>query len=240
VKTVQQTLACILLASVASLAVYSVLLVRAATWAVAALPNEIRSARSALIGEIAATRADLMQQIADSRSDLLTRSERQADALRHDVMTETAALRTTADRRLGDTLARVDTALATADSLRQDLKPSLDSAAAITAQFNGALPLYLDCDHNPDCLFNRYAGVSQSIERATLNFGQMSQDVRGALPPMLHTWNQIGDDVSGAAKNMDGITADVHTITTAAAKPKSFWGKVWAAITVASRFAGLL
>jgi len=60
------------------------------------------------------------------------------------------------------------------------------------------------------------------------------------LPPMLRTWSRIGVDVSGTAANVDGITADVHTMTTAAAKPKSFWGKVWAGVTVASRFAGLL
>jgi hypothetical protein len=239
-KTIKQTLACILLAAAASLAVYSVLLVRAATWAVAALPNEVRTTRSALIGEIAATRVDLMNQIAASRRDLLVRTEREANAIRHDVMTEAAAIRTTTDRRLGDTLTRVDTALATVDSLRQDLKPSLDHTATITAQVNDALPLYLDCDHNPDCVFNRYVGVSKGVEHAAQNFGEMSQDVRSALPPMLHTWSQIGADVSGTARNVDGITADVHIMTTAATKPKTFWGKVWAAITVTSRFAGLL
>src|SRR5580692_11685724 len=238
-KTIQQTLACILLAAVASLAVCSVLLVRAATWAVAALPNEIQATRSALIGEVAATRIDLTQQIAASRRDLLSRTEREADALRKDVMTEAAAVRITADRRLGDTLSRVDTALATVDSLRRDLKPSFDHTAAITAQVNDSLPMYLDCDHNPDCVFNRYVGVSKGVERASANFGQMSQDVRGVLPPMLDTWSQIGAGVSGVTRNVDGITADVHTMTTAATKPKSFWGKVWAGITVTSRFAAL-
>jgi hypothetical protein len=228
-KTLQQTLACILLAAVASLAVCGVLLVRAATRAVAALPIEIRAAR-----------VDLIEQIAAARRDLLARTEREADALRRDIKAEADALRTTADRRLGDTLARVDTALTTVDSLRRDLEPSLDGAAAITAQVSDALPLYLDCDHNPDCVFNRYVGVSKGVERASENFGQMSQDVRGALPPMLRTWTRIGIDVSATTKNVDGITADIHTVTTAAAKPKSFWGKVWAGITVASRFAGVL
>src|SRR5580692_11227041 len=173
-KTIQQTLACILLAAVASLAVCSVLLVRAATWAVAALPNEIQATRSALVGEIAATRIDLTTQIAAARRDLLARTEREADALRKDVIAEASEVRITADRRLGDTLSRVD-------SVRQDLKPSLDHTAAITAQVNDALPLYLDCDHNPDCAFNRFQGTSKAIERASANFGQMSQDVRGAL-----------------------------------------------------------
>jgi hypothetical protein len=155
-------------------------------------------------------------------------------------MTEASKVRITADRRLGDTLSRVDTALTTVDSLRLDLKPSLDHTAAITAQVDDALPLYLDCDHNPDCTFNRFVGVSKGVERASVNLGQMSQDVRGALPPMLKTWSQIGIDASATTENVDGITADVHTMTTIAAKPKTFWGKVWAGLVVTSRFAGLM
>jgi hypothetical protein len=239
-KTLQQTLACILLAAVASLAVCGVLLVRAATRVVAALPTEIQATRVALSDQVAATRVGLMGQIAAARRDLLVRTEREADALRRDIKAEADAVRSTADQRLGDTLSRVDTALTTVDSLRHDLKPSLDGAAAIAAQVSDALPLYLDCDHNPDCVFNRYVGVSKGVERASENFGEMSQDVRGALPPMLRTWTQIGNGVSATTKNVDGITADIHTVTTAAAKPKSFWGKVWAGVTVASRFAGLL
>lgn len=205
-KTIQQTLACILLAAGASLAVYCGLLVRAVTGAVTALPKEIQATRSALIGEIAATRVNLMKEIAASRRDLLVLTEREAEALRRDVMTEAEAVRTTTNRRLGDTLSRVDTALATVDSLRQDLKPVIDRTAAITAQVNDALPLYLDCDHNQDCVFNRYVGVSKGVERASLNFGQMSQDVRGALPPMLHTWSQIGANVSATAGNINRLT----------------------------------
>ena len=38
-------------------------------------------------------------------------------------------------------------------------------AASVVAQVNDSAPLYLDCDHNPDCLFNRYVGVSVAIEK---------------------------------------------------------------------------
>jgi len=111
-----------------------------------------------------------------------------------------------ADRRLGDTLARADTALGTVEALRLDLKPVLDNSAAITAQVNASLPLFLDCDHNVDCVFNRYVGASRGIERAALNFGQMTQDQRDALPKMLLTWQQIGADVSGTAGNLNRLT----------------------------------
>jgi hypothetical protein len=206
VKTLQQTLVCALLAALTSLAVYAILLLRATTATVAAIPRELQSSREALIGEADAARKDLTNQIAAARGDVLLRSERQIAGLRADVMTQAAATLSTADRRIGDSLARVDTALASVESLRQDIAPSLRNSAAITSQVNDALPLFLDCDHNPDCVFNRYVGASKGIERAAINFGQMSSDVRGTLPKMLLTWNQIGADVSGTAGNINKIT----------------------------------
>ncbi len=199
-------LTCALLAAAAWLTLSAALLMRAATVAVAALPQEIALARSALIGEVAATRKDLTAQIAAARRDVLVRSERQADALRTDLFSETDAIRATADRRLGDTLQRADAAVSVLENLRGDLKPALDHTASIAAQADASLPLFLDCEYNPDCVFNRYVGASKGIETAALNFGAMSQDVRAALPPMLKTWNQIGVDVSGTAKNVNRLT----------------------------------
>jgi hypothetical protein len=194
-KKVQQALVCALLAALTALVVYAVLLVRTATAIMAALPAEVTCTRAALIAEVTA-----------ARKDALARSERQIAALRKDVLAEAAQIRETADRRIGDTLARADTALTTVESLRTDVKPTLDRSAAIAAQVDDALPLFLDCDHNPDCVFNRYVGVSKGVERAALNFGQMSQDVRGSLPKMLVTWDRIAQDVSGTAGNVNRLT----------------------------------
>jgi ABC-type transporter Mla subunit MlaD len=205
-KTFQQILVCGFLAALTALVVCAILLVRAATAAVAAIPGEVESTRRELAGQIEAGRKDLITQVEAARKDLLTRSERQSAALRTDVMTEAAEIREMADRRLGDTLARADTALGTVEALRRDLKPTLDNSAAIAAQVNAALPLFLDCDHNADCVFNRYVGASRGIERAALNFGQMSQDQRDALPKMLLTWQQIGADVAGTAANFNRLT----------------------------------
>ncbi|HWC98997.1 MAG TPA: hypothetical protein VG456_19690 [Candidatus Sulfopaludibacter sp.] len=194
-KTLQQVLLCAFLVALTALVGYTAMLIHVATQSVAAIP-----------GEIAATRTALLEEARAARRDLLVRSERQIAALRIDTLAQVSQIRETADRRIGDTLTRADTALDTVNQLRQDLKPALDHSAAITAQIDDSLPLFLDCDHNPDCLFNRYVGASQGIERAALNFGQASQDIRGALPKMLLTWNQIGVDVSGTAGNVQQLT----------------------------------
>lgn len=205
-KTVQQILVCALLAALTSVAL-------ATAYVVGTVPGEIRATRAAAIGEVQATRAALIGEVQATRRDLdaqlgglAARAERQIGALRVETLAEVDQIRQTADRRLGDTLARADTALGTVEAARQDLKPTLENSAAVTAQVNEALPLFLDCDHNPDCVFNRYVGASKGIEGAAMNFGQASADVRRAVPQMLATWNQIGVGVAGTASNLDRLT----------------------------------
>ncbi len=205
-KTIQAVLLCALLAALTALVGYTILLVRTATAVVASVPVEIDSTRVALVAQMEGTRSDLNQQVTAARQDVLGRTERQAAALRVDVMAQAAGFRETADRRLGDTLARADRALGTIEALRQDLKPTLDHSAAITAQVNEAMPLFLDCDHNADCVFNRYVGASRGIERAAANFGKASTDVSTALPGAIATWQSIGVNANGIATNVNQLT----------------------------------
>jgi hypothetical protein len=117
-----------------------------------------------------------------------------------------AETRKVADQRIGDTLARVDTALGKIEELRGDLKPVFDHAANLTKQVDDAAPLFLDCEFNQDCVFNRYVGASKGVERAAMNFGQMSADVRAALPAAITTWQGIGTNVGGITANINQLT----------------------------------
>jgi hypothetical protein len=217
-------LTCALLAAMTGLAVQATLLLHEATQAARALPlavsGELRATREGVLAQAADARRDLGAQIAVARQDVLDRTEREVAALRVDALEQVAALRTdvmgevgrirsTADRRVGDTLARVDTALGKVEELRGDLKPTFDHAASVTKQVDDAAPLFLDCEFNQDCFFNRYVGASKGIERAAMNFSQMSSDVTLAMPAAITTWQGIG-------KNVAGITANVNQLT----KPK--------------------
>jgi len=203
-------LLCAFLAALTGVAVQAILLLHAATGAARALPGavsaEIQATRTALLGEVQATRASLASQIEAAREDVLARSERQVAALRADAIGEVAEIRKAADRRIGDTLDRADAALGKVEELRGDLKPTLDHAGSVAKQVDDAAPLFLDCEFNADCLFNRYVGASKGIERAALNFGQMSTDVRNALPASLATWQGIGANVQGITGNIDRLT----------------------------------
>ena len=205
-KTFQQILVCAFLSALTALVVSAILLLRAATATVAAIPGEVQATRRELIGVVEAVRKDLTGQVETARQDVLARSERQSAAVRADVMTEVVEIRKMADRRLGDTLARADTALGTVEALRLDLKPVLDNSAAIAAQVNAALPLFLDCDHNVDCAFNRYVGASRGIERAALNFGQASTTFNSALPGFVKNADSLVADSAATANNIKRLT----------------------------------
>jgi len=205
-KTVQSVLHCILLAAMAALTGYIILLVRTATAVAAAIPGQIECARAALVNQVEAARRDVDRQITAARQDALGRTERQLTALRTDLIAEAGGIREAADRRLGETLAKADRALGTLDELRSDLRPTLEHSGAITAQVNEALPMFLDCDHNADCVFNRYVGASRGIERAAFNFGKSSTDISNALPSAIAAWQSIATNANGIAGNVNQLT----------------------------------
>ncbi len=205
-KTVQRVFICVLLAALSALAVAATLFVRAATVTVAAIPAEIRLTRAALLRETGEARRDLTRQVAAARVAALALSDRQATAFRTGILAQTADFSGTTSRQLGGTLSQIDSALATATSLEGDLRPTLRHSAAIAAQIDDSLPMFLDCDHNPDCVFNRYVGVSRGIETAATNVSGMSRDFRRDWPAYLKTWQDIGVQTDGFVANMNRLT----------------------------------
>ena len=205
-KTVQQVFICGLLAALTALAVAATIFVRAATATVAAVPAEIRLTRAALLREADAARQDLTHQIAAACVAALALSDRQATAFRTGILAQTADFSDTAGRRIGGTLSQIDSALATTASLESELRPTLRHSAAIAAQIDDSLPMFLDCDHNPDCVFNRYVGVSRGIETAATDVSGMSRDFRRDWPAYLKTWQDIGVQTDGFVANMNRLT----------------------------------
>ena len=62
-KTFQQILVCAFLSALTALVVCTILLLRAATATVAAIPGEVEATRVALVEQVAQTRTDLDDQI---------------------------------------------------------------------------------------------------------------------------------------------------------------------------------
>ncbi len=113
------------------------------------------------------------------------------------------------------------------DDIREamsDVRPMLNNVRHLTKQVDAAAPLFLDCDHNPDCAFNRFQGTSKAIERSAQNFGQMSTEVRLAVPPAIHSFQAIQGSVKDTSQsiatgfpkivnNTGGIAENINRIT---------------------------
>ena len=219
-------LVCTLLLALAAVAVQAVLLLHAATVAARALPGavsgELQATRMALVGEITDTRADLTGQVEAARQDLLSRTDHQVSALRGDVMGEVAEIRKTADRRIGDTLGRVDTALATMNALHDDLKPTLDNAAAITAQAKDASAILLRRDALPAQLL----GVTAAAKVTLGQTAETMRDIQRATPEIVNNIRATTQASTEASKN----TALVMHNFAEATKPLPRWARVALAV----------
>lgn len=140
---------------------------------------------------------------------MLVRSERQVAALRQDALARVDTALTTADRRIGGTLARVDTALGTVEALRKDLAPTIANAASITAHVNEASAI-LCCR---DALPAQVLGLTAAAKVTMGEWAQPSRVAQKALPGFLKHGDVIAANVqlttlrfSSVADNVDHLT----------------------------------
>ncbi|HZT29486.1 MAG TPA: hypothetical protein VFA33_06365 [Bryobacteraceae bacterium] len=213
-------LSCALLAALTGVAVQAILLLHAATQAARALPGavstEVQTTRAALVGEIAATRRELLAAVNSQAGDAQAKVDRALMIL---------------DRRSGDVLARVDTLLATTNTVvadanaqlatangtlagvREDLKPTLKEAQSTVQDLR-------------DSWDDLYWDVKASVESATVaarGVAEASEAAGKAAPKLADAAVRNGDNIAG-------ITADVHTATSAFVKPKTTWQKIKSAL----------
>jgi len=203
-------LTCALLAAATGLAVQATLLLHEATQAARALPlavsGELRATRDGVLAQVAATRTDLSAQLKVARWDLLDRTEREVAALRTDVMGEVGQIRSTADRRVGDTLARVDTALSTAEGLRSDLRPVEDAAQSTLH----------DADRTVADLHPQLLGLVAASKVTAGETAQTMRDFRNAFPSFIAQGNSIAANVNVATAQFSGVATNLNRLT----KPK--------------------
>jgi hypothetical protein len=205
-------LACALLLAGVALAVQGVLFVRGATQAVSGLPvavtAEIQDTRSALVQQVAITREDLIDQVAAARKDAFG----QIAALRTDVMGQVAQIRTTADRRIGDTLGRVDVALGEVEEIRGDFKPILAHVNSITQHTDDATAILF----RRDALPAQILGLTAATKVTMGEWAQLSRDAQRALPGFLDQGKSIAANVQLATFRFSSVADNVDRLT----KPK--------------------
>ena len=215
-------LSCALLAALTGVAVQAILLLHAATGAARALPVAvsvaIQATRSVVLAEIDATRADLINQVEVARKDLLGKADAQFSTIQSESFRQITEFRSTADRRLGDALARVDTALHTVEALRNDVKPAVDGAVALES----------DAKDSWDDMYWDVKALVGSATVAARGVAETSEAVGQAAP-------KLAESALGIGKSTDAIAADVHTATSDFVKPKTFWQRMKAWLETAGK-----
>ena len=132
-------------------------------------------------------------------SEVLTASKNELKILSVDVSGKL-------DGRLGEMTGEIKT-------LHAEISPLLRSATATLSQVENAAPLFLDCDHNPDCIFNRYVGVAKATENTM-------QDVSASVPRFLAIAGSVGENVEAGSRKYLEVAQDTHVFITRMTPPK--------------------
>jgi hypothetical protein len=194
-RIILQICVCALLAASTGLVVCTIELVQSATSTVSALPAEVIATRAALVDEVRA-----------ARKDALVRSERQVAALRKDLMAEAGEIRETADRRVGDTLARADAALQTVEEARGDLQPVLAAAQGTLHEAGRTVT-----DLHPQLL-----GLVAASKVTAGETAQTMRDFRSVVPSFITQGQRISANVDTATLQFSGVASNLNRLT----KPK--------------------
>jgi hypothetical protein len=127
-------------------------------------------------------------------------------ALRKDVMAEAGEIRRDADQRVGDTLARADLALGTAEGLRRDMQPLLVAA-------EGTID---DADRTVTDLHPQLLGLVAASKVTAGETAQTMRDFRNAVPSFITQGQAITANVNTATTEFSGVAANLNRLT----KPK--------------------
>ncbi len=101
---------------------------------------------------------------------------------------------------------------------------TMGKVESIVVQVDSALPLFLECDHNPDCAFNRFQGTSKAIEQSSMAVARMANTINLALPETVSSVHAIQSSVQDSTRtfalgfprfveNTNGITENVNRLT---------------------------
>lgn len=212
-KTLRDCLACAALAALTVLAVCSIVLVRTATSEVAAVSKQANAVGAEIVSEVDTTREALLSAAVAQLNGAQGKVDR-ALSIADSRIGQALSLASVATNHANDQLGVINATVATFGArtsetvagFREDLKPTLSKTQNLIAQIDDAAPMFLDCDHNADCLFNRYVGASKGIERASLNLGQMAFTVNAAMPQFVANANSLVADSAATAGNLNRLT----------------------------------
>lgn len=162
--------------------------------------------------------AEVDKQATATRQEVLAeagRWEKDADGRLGGALAEIHGAAQNADSRTGEALQIVREASVRVDGqvsgLRADVGVQLKAlnetvTMAVTpfaesaSQVDDALPLWLDCQFNPSCAFNRYVGVSVAIEKTAQSIAKEAPQMTLKADSIAASADSIGQSVAKEAE----------------------------------------
>ncbi len=179
------------------------------------LEDQIIISRNQALDEIAATRKELLAHL----DKLEARADSRLGGIQRDARLELAATRELVAHELDANLARVDDALGVIYKSQSDLAPILAHVTQITLHADEASAILF----RRDALPAQVLGVLGATKVTMGETAQAMKVIRDSAP-------QVSLSTIATAKSIEGIAADVHQVTSAYLKPRTFWGKVWGGV----------
>jgi Na+-transporting methylmalonyl-CoA/oxaloacetate decarboxylase gamma subunit len=132
--------------------------------------SELGNTRTLVSSELDRTRVSLatlasgeMDKTKTSLSDAIATLDNRLGAIQGDLNGQLTGFRT-------DTTSQLS-------GISGQFNANLQPFVSIGRQIDSAAPLFLDCDHNADCLFNRYVGTARGTEKTAESIGNISADI---------------------------------------------------------------
>ncbi len=179
------------------------------------LEDQIIISRNQALDEIAATRKELLAHL----DKLEARADSRLGGIQRDANSQLTRAIDKADSQLIRALERVDIALGEIHATSVNLAPILGHVGQITAHADEASAILF----RRDALPAQILGVLGATKVTMGETAQAMKVIRDSAP-------QVSLSTIATAKSIEGIAADVHQVTSAYLKPRTFWGKVWGGV----------
>ncbi len=204
--------------SMLSLTAALLIFIHTANKVVAQVPEQVNTIRWDVNTQLNDARQQINQQLDAARTALVDTTNHQVGGLRVDLRKELDAYRDVADVRVGDTLARVDAALADIAAVRAAAVPVLDNAAELTASTKDAAAILLRRDALPAQLL----GVTAAAKVALGETAVTMRTVQLAAPEVSESIKKAAAESAKASANTAALTAHLSEET----KPLPKWVRV--------------
>lgn len=104
---------------------------------------------------------------------------------------------------------------ARADALQLSIDSILQPMASVATELEEAAPMFLDCEFNPNCFFNRWVGMGQGIERASYATADMAEAARDFMknefPILIDSSVKISDNIEKGTGHLAVVAEKLAT-----------------------------